>query len=430
MAAQSETPAHLKALVDNMGCKGCYGIEWECNDGIIETKSIYNPQWRIEEVAGKGQEGLYTTKSTRFKFGLGEGVVGTVFQQKKVVFRSDLQDLTSEGIAESMKGWDTVEFARADLAKQYGICSAVFLPTAAGVFEFGSTEKVATVPTFLSHEAKGIIEANDGCVLAVEWDEVNGLVVPVGHYAPEVPAACDLVNTLYGTALENPVLLKAARERQVLRAPGQHTLAKLFGLSPGKDSEVTYWPVPGSATRVIEVAFAPGAKHDARMSPNVCSGGLSTACRLLGAPIAVEWRKSGDSIVCAGHYNSEERVAICADKFGGARWTLESYKYSFKAGEGVVGRTFASGVSELIPDLLQMTRDSLHRHELAVKFDVRTAVFLAVKAPDGSVESVFEICTDRVCQMFEADIAKSESVPKNVLSELSTLAAPGMNSIY
>lgn len=421
----------LKALVNNFGCQGCYGIEWVENDGIIECKNYYNPEWRVDQVKSKGLEGLYTTQSTKFNFGIGQGLVGQVFQQKTLLFARDVQDLTFDGIAAAIQGWDSLEFARADLAKDYNICSAVFMPTATGVLEFGSTSKASSLPHFYSNEAKALIEGNHSPIFIVEWEERDGTVVPVGHYAPEVPAACQLESTLYRmVASESSPLVKAMHERHVVMNAGEHTLSKLFGLKPNTDKQAVFWPVPGTR-RVIEVAFAPTANDIGKgMLPNVCSSILSTACKLLKAPIALEWRPVGDVVVCMGHYNSEERIAICDDKFGGTRYTLESYKFSFKPGAGVVGRIYASGVSELIPDLLQMPPDAYKRAKLAEKFDVRTAVFLAVKGEDGKVESVLEICTNQVCQQFDADFLKADALPANVQSELSTLAGPGMNSIY
>lgn len=422
MTAQSEAPERLVNLVNNLGCKGCYGIEWENRDGVLECKSHYNPTWRLEEAASQGFKGLYTTNSTTYTFRVGDGMVGKVFQEKKVAFTPNLQDLTPDGMATSMMGWDSMEFARADLAKQFGIRAAVFVPTENGVLEFGSTEKVMKLPNFFGGAARSIVDANGGNALVVEWFASDGKLFPVGHYAPEAAVDPDLVQSLYAKAQENPQLLKAATERTVVMADQPHTLCKLLGLGAGK---AIYWPVPGSATRVVEVALL-GTDDQ---PPNASSASLSSTCRLLQAPIAVEWRMRGDSISCAGHYNSPERMDKCAKNFGGSRYTLESYKYSFQPGEHVVGRVFKSGVSELIPDLLQLPPSAFKRNELAKKFDVRTAVFLAVKGPDGAVDCVLEICTDRVCSMFEQDIESCKSVPQNVLSELSVLASsPG--SIY
>lgn len=425
MNGQSEAPSapeRLVDLVDNLSCKGCYGIEWECHDGVLECKSYYNPKWRLEETASQGLKGLYTTNSTTYTFRVGDGMVGKVFQDKKVVWAPDLQDLTADGVAMSMVGWDSVEFARADLAKQFGIRSAVFVPTEKGVLEFGSKEKAAKLPNFVGGAARGIIDANEGNALVLEWLSVDGKLVPVGHYVPEATVDQELVTSLYAKAKENPKLLKAATDGSVVMADQPHTLASVLGLSAGK---AIYWPVPGSAI-VVEVALLGAGDGPA----NACSTGLSSACRLLQAPIALEWRLRGDSLICAGHYNSQERVDKCAKNFGGSRYTLESYNFSFQPGEHVVGRVFKSGVSELIPDLLQLPPSAFKRNELAKKFDVRSAVFLAVKGPDGAVDCVLEICTDHVCHMFEDDIAACKSVPQNVLSELTILASAPPGSIY
>ena len=65
------------------------------------------------------------------------------------LFVEDLQDLSEQAVQDAMFGGDHVEFKRADLAKAFDIHSAVFVPTATGVLEVGSTDKVVSASGFV-----------------------------------------------------------------------------------------------------------------------------------------------------------------------------------------------------------------------------------------------------------------------------------------
>jgi len=112
---------------------GCYGVEWVLSEaGRLEYEGHYNPQWRIEGVKKKGLKGLYTTESASHShsFMPGDGLVGKVFSDQKMLFVQDLQDLSEKAVQDALFGGDHVEFKRADLAKAFDIHSAVFVPTA------------------------------------------------------------------------------------------------------------------------------------------------------------------------------------------------------------------------------------------------------------------------------------------------------------
>jgi hypothetical protein len=134
----------LQRIVEN-GNGACYGIEWALSEvGRLEYKAHYNPQWRIEGVQKKGLKGLYTTESASHSFMPGQGLVGKAFSDQKMLFVQSLQDLSEEAVQAAMFAGDHVEFKRADLAEEFGIHSAIFVPTAKGVLEVGSTDKVVS----------------------------------------------------------------------------------------------------------------------------------------------------------------------------------------------------------------------------------------------------------------------------------------------
>mmetsp|Transcript_5367 Transcript_5367/g.11847 ORF Transcript_5367/g.11847 Transcript_5367/m.11847 type:complete len:331 (+) Transcript_5367:61-1053(+) len=165
----SSPPAPPSAILQQIVEKsvgGCYGIEWTLSDGgRLECKSYYNPQWRIEAVQKKGLHGLYTTKSSMYTFMPGEGLVGKAFANQQMLFWKDMQAIDLDDVMDAMTLGTCTGFVRADLAEEFGIHSAVFMPTANGVFEVGSTQQVACARELLS-EAAAILQ---GVISSQVW---------------------------------------------------------------------------------------------------------------------------------------------------------------------------------------------------------------------------------------------------------------------
>jgi len=205
----------LQSIVEN-SCGGCYGIEWTLSpEGCLAYSGHYNPQWRIEGAQKMGLKSLYTTHSSSYSFMPGEGLVGKAFSDNKMVFAQDLQALSEEAVQAAMFGGDTKEFKRVDLAQEYGIHSAVFLPVAGGVLEIGSTHEVAAASDVLSETVltaikdgsdiplrpkmanklpmdissprlEELVEGSDGTCYGIEWAmSPEGRLAYKGHYNPQ-----------------------------------------------------------------------------------------------------------------------------------------------------------------------------------------------------------------------------------------------------
>jgi len=162
-------PAPCSAILEDMvekSCGGCYGIEWVLSDsGRLECKSYYNPHWRIVAVQKQGLKGLYTAKSSTYTFMPGEGLVGKAFANQQMLFWKDMQAIDLDDVMDAMTLGTCTGFVRADLAEEFGIHSAVFMPTANGVFEVGSTQQVACARELLS-EAAAILQ---GVISSQVW---------------------------------------------------------------------------------------------------------------------------------------------------------------------------------------------------------------------------------------------------------------------
>ena len=128
---------NLSSIVES-GRHACYGIEWQLTDGVLVSKEVYNPSWRLEYAARAGLRRLFTTESTTYTFNPGEGLVGQVFQQQQTVFVKDLQKLSEEDVRDMMFSGAAFNFKRAALANECGIHSSLFVPTKAGVIEVGA----------------------------------------------------------------------------------------------------------------------------------------------------------------------------------------------------------------------------------------------------------------------------------------------------
>jgi len=178
----------LQRIVDS-GNGACYGIEWALSDaGRLEYKAHYNPQWRVEGVQKKGLKGLYTTQSASHSFMPGEGLVGKVFSDQKMLFVQDLQVMSEEAVQDAIFGGDHVEFQRADLAKAFDIHSAVFVPTAKGVLEVGSTDKVVS--------ASGIVP--EAVLTAMQNDSEIPQAAPLNfENSSKVPQAVAMASSGY-----------------------------------------------------------------------------------------------------------------------------------------------------------------------------------------------------------------------------------------
>mmetsp|Transcript_16971 Transcript_16971/g.35448 ORF Transcript_16971/g.35448 Transcript_16971/m.35448 type:complete len:345 (-) Transcript_16971:22-1056(-) len=156
----SSTPAcplFLQKFVEELSGAGCYGIEWICESGVLKHRSHFNPQWRIEGVRKQGLKGLYTERSIDCTFAKGEGIVGAAFAAQAVVFIRDLRTVTSEEVKDCMQTGIPVAFLRAALAQEFGIHSAIFLPSADGVLEVGSTQTFDDLQSFLYRPAAAAI---------------------------------------------------------------------------------------------------------------------------------------------------------------------------------------------------------------------------------------------------------------------------------
>jgi len=143
----------LQDLVDNFTPGGCYAIEWECKEGMLKFKDHFNPQWRIDGVKAKGLDSLYTKRSQNFEFQAGEGLVGRAFAKQEVLFVKDLQEVDAESMKDSIQHGDTTPFKRADLAKEFDLHSAMFLPSQNGVLEVGSAAFLTSLPRFFASYA-------------------------------------------------------------------------------------------------------------------------------------------------------------------------------------------------------------------------------------------------------------------------------------
>merc|ERR1711933_591322 len=83
-------------------------------------------------------------------FAIGEGVVGRTFAEQKMLFIKDLQEITPDEIKASMQTGSNVAFLRAEIAREFGIHSVLFLPSESGVWEVGSIQTVDSLETFLT----------------------------------------------------------------------------------------------------------------------------------------------------------------------------------------------------------------------------------------------------------------------------------------
>jgi len=151
MAAVADWSQHsLDTLVNNFSPGGIYGIQWQLQGDKLKLESHYNPQWRIDAVKSKGLNGLYTERSATYEFNVGQGYVGKTFAKQDAIFVKDLQSLSEESVKDCWQFGDAMEFLRADLAKEFDVHSAIFLPLPNGVLEVGSAAVLPSIPSYFA----------------------------------------------------------------------------------------------------------------------------------------------------------------------------------------------------------------------------------------------------------------------------------------
>jgi hypothetical protein len=204
--AQSAISVELEEFIGQFSDVVCCGIEWVLTDsGRLECRSYYNPAWRIEAVKQQGLENLFTSKSAKYTFAPGEGLVGKTFASQKKLFVEDLQELGVEDMKNMVALSEGAAFLRADIAKEFGIHSAIFVPTTNGVLEAGSTQKLASelelfksssLSTDLIRQIsppgppstllKEIVDTSGGACYGIEWGVSDGgLLKCKSFYNPE-----------------------------------------------------------------------------------------------------------------------------------------------------------------------------------------------------------------------------------------------------
>jgi len=157
LRSKEEPPQLLKSLVHDLTLGSCYGMEWVWDGNHLKYRSHCHPQWRIDAVLKQGLKGLYTTQSSTFTFEKGSGLVGEAFDKQSVIFAKDLQSLPPEDVTTAMQTGVNTVYLRRDIAEQFGIHSAFFLPTSDGVLEVGSTKMLGSLEEFFGETARKAI---------------------------------------------------------------------------------------------------------------------------------------------------------------------------------------------------------------------------------------------------------------------------------
>jgi len=131
----------------------------------LAYRSHFNPQWRTEGLRQRGLNAAYTTQSMGFTFEKGEGLVGSAFANQSVLFARDVQEVSPADVTACMQSGNGAAFLRADIARVFGIHSVLFLPSAHGVWEVGSSKTFDDLQAFLceraAEEVSGMTAAAD-----------------------------------------------------------------------------------------------------------------------------------------------------------------------------------------------------------------------------------------------------------------------------
>jgi len=354
-------------------------------------------------------------------------VVGKVFSKQEALFVRDIQSEANN--------------KRADLDKKYGIHSVLFIPTACGLVEVGTTETWSSSHDFLPNErvssilsAPGqlqqLVEASDVGVYGLEW-----VLSPAGKleckswYNPEwrIKVAQQngwaglftIESTNYSFTPGEGIVGKAFASKKTCFLPDMQVeadnkrveLEKKFGIH-----SVIFIPngnglIEIGSTRTIKSAedFLPVTVVNRILSPPSQLQRLVDASS--GGVYGLEWGMADSGrLECKTWYNSYPRMKLAQQNGLRSLFTCQSTAWKFKPGEGPVGETFVNKKIKFVPDV--QTDPCSKRKEWAKQFGIRSVVFIPVGTPTGT-HSLLEIGTN---QMFNS---LADFLSENVMASLS-----------
>ena len=138
----------LVSVVES-GLNASYGIEWRVSmNGGLELYEHYSPAMRVECLRNDRVKSAAWSAPRQ-----GETFLKKIFEEQEVKFVKGLQNMQHEDARyTSLSSSTQSELSLAEFGTEFGLHSAVFVPTSTGVFEVGSSQELDDVATLLPLE--------------------------------------------------------------------------------------------------------------------------------------------------------------------------------------------------------------------------------------------------------------------------------------
>eukprot|EP00931_Biecheleriopsis_adriatica_P091706 TRINITY_DN65590_c0_g1_i1.p1 TRINITY_DN65590_c0_g1~~TRINITY_DN65590_c0_g1_i1.p1 ORF type:complete len:346 (-),score=57.28 TRINITY_DN65590_c0_g1_i1:84-1076(-) len=112
---------------------------------------------------------------------------------------------------------------------------------------------------------------------------------------------------------------------------------------------------------------------------------LAKVCEDHGAVFAVWWTFENGVLSVADHYNPSSRIEEVRNKYGTSNlYSLESYRYRMRPGEGLVGKAFARQKAAFFLDLKEVDENLFLRKKVAEQFGIKSIALAPFQ--DGVLE--------------------------------------------
>jgi len=313
-------------------------------------------------------------------------------RQVTIDANSDSPIATAAKTGKELKVLDTSTLKRAALAKEFGINCIHFLPTGAGVLEFGIRESTFLTGPTLAASLKMLCEAS-GAGFAIFWRENAGKLVVAGDYVTPARAAAlkaegktlSFAQASKGYALEasgnGPVatVIKTGEPLYIQDVATWDTmkrgeLAVAYGVK-----SLCLIPVPGGVIEYgtsNEKSTADWTCMEDACEGTVPPGELAKAFVEESAVYTLFWKRRGSEFEVGASYVLQERAeALRLERGDEKTFASESALVTLPAtGSGPVASAAASGRPITLES--PATDPNFARSNLAAEFTIRCCEFV------------------------------------------------------
>jgi len=368
----------LRAACEASGA--VYALFWTESAGKLCVAARYNTPVRVWACQASRRDGeTFVTRSQKTPLPVGKGLIGRVFASKGEEFVPDTSALTAD------------RFPRLQHAKEFGIKSIGAYFCDGGVLEFGTTTKWNHIPKVKATIELPSVCQTSGAVYALFWEESGGKLTVSTKYV--TPGRALMLKASRG---DNESFI--AKSSTVSLRSGEGVVGRVFA-SKGEElvPDVSELQTSQFARAALAKEFGIAGLAAVFWNGGVLEYGsterwssrpkvridmvarLKAVCETSGAVYAMFWEEVAGTLTVLEHYHPVARLTSLRARRGDSEtFATKSRRFSLVVGEGLVGRVFATGGKELVPDATLLSIERFPRTQHAKEFGIRSIVCIAV----------------------------------------------------